>query len=48
MRNTWDMTHIEGVGVLVAVSAAEVMWLSVRNTWDMMGLGLWSLYQLLR
>ena len=38
----------KGLGALMTVSTASVMWLSVRNTWDVMGLGLWSLYQLLR
>ena len=39
---------LQGLGALMAVSTVEVMWLSVRNTWDTMGLELWSLYQLLR
>ena len=33
---------------IMAVSTAEFMWLSARNTWGRMGLELWSPYQLLR
>ena len=32
------MTNIEEVGAPVTVSAAEVVWFSVRNMWDTMGL----------